>query len=295
MNSPARILLAGWFSFSDKKATFGDVQAMEVVAGWLRAAGYVFDVAGHPAGGVEGLDISQVDPSGYDTLIFICGPWGGGGSPLLKAFAHCHKIGINLSVAEGPHGFDRLYPRDSSTERNPDLVFAASSMAVPVIGIALVHPQPMFRERQRHEAVAAAVEQYVRESGAAVIKLDTLTDNNTAGIASVRQLEALIRRVDVIISSRLHGVVYGLKNGVPVVAIDCIAGGAKVSEQVKALEWPLLLNGDGIRADGIAEAVRQALTSETRRLLGAVQARAASRLLEIRHAFLTDLSARRPS
>ncbi len=205
MNAPARTLLAGWFSFSDKKATFGDVQAMEVVAGWLRAVGYVFDVAGHPAGGVEGLDISKVDPSRYDTFIFICGPWGGGESPLLKAFSHCRKIGINLSVAEGKHGFDCLYPRDSSTERNPDLVFAATSMAVPVIGVALVHAQPMFRERQRHEAVAAAVEQFVRESGAAVIKLDTLTDNNTARIPSVRQLETLIRRVDVMISSRLNG------------------------------------------------------------------------------------------
>jgi len=36
----------GWFSWPDRKATFGDVQAMEVVTKWLLDEGFDYDVAG---------------------------------------------------------------------------------------------------------------------------------------------------------------------------------------------------------------------------------------------------------
>ena len=48
-----RVLIAGWFSFPGKKATFGDVQAMEVLTNWLMHARIAFDVAGKDVNGVD--------------------------------------------------------------------------------------------------------------------------------------------------------------------------------------------------------------------------------------------------
>jgi hypothetical protein len=241
--SSKKTLVVGWFSWPENNATFGDVQAMEVVTEWLSAEGFDYDVAGCELNGVEGPHIIDVDPKDYDSFIFVCGPWWG--HPLLEKFSSCFRIGIGVSVYNESHGFSLLLARDSSTVRNPDLVFEARSDVVPVVGLALVHPQDEYGDRQRHEQVEEAVLDYLEEEGPAVIRLDTKTKDNNAGISTSAQLEALVRRCDVVISSRLHGMVYSLKNNVPVLAIDCVAGGAKVTAQAEALGWPAIIKGGG--------------------------------------------------
>ena len=57
--------------------------------------------------------------------------------------------------------------------------------------------------------------------------------------------------MDVVITTRLHGTVLALKNGVPVIPIDPIADGAKITLQVKSLNWPLLVNSKNIRSPTI--------------------------------------------
>ena len=261
-----RALVAGWFSFEGRKATFGDVHAMEVVRPWLEELDCPYDIAGQPQNRVDGVDINRIDPKEYSIFIFVCGPWGGGGS-LLQRFSHCLKIGVDLSIRNNSHGFDLIFPREFASTHAPDLAFDAKSNEVDVVGVALVHPQPAFGERQRHAEVQMAVDRYFESSGAARIQLDTLLHENTAGIEGVAQLEALIRRVDVVITSRLHGLVYSLKNGIPAVAIDPIAGGAKVTSQASALNWPILLEGDGIDSGKIALAIQHAKTWEAKRLI----------------------------
>jgi hypothetical protein len=261
-----RALVAGWFSFEGRKATFGDVHAMEVVRPWLEELDCPYDIAGQPQNRVDGVDINLIDPKEYSIFIFVCGPWGGGGS-LLQRFSHCLKIGVDLSIRNSSHGFDLIFPREFASTHAPDLAFDAKSNEVDVVGVALVHPQPAFGERQRHAEVQMAVDRYFESSGAARIQLDTLLHENTAGIEGVAQLEAMIRRVDVVITSRLHGLVYSLKNGIPAVAIDPIAGGAKVTSQASALNWPILLEGDGIDSGKIALAIQHAKTLEAKRLI----------------------------
>jgi hypothetical protein len=261
-----RALVAGWFSFEGRKATFGDVHAMEVVRPWLEELDCPYDIAGQPQNRVDGVDINLIDPKEYSIFIFVCGPWGGGGS-LLQRFSHCLKIGVDLSIRNSSHGFDLIFPREFASTHAPDLAFDAKSNEVDVVGVALVHPQPAFGDRQRHAEVQMAVDRYFESSGAARIQLDTLLHENTAGIEGVAQLEAMIRRVDVVITSRLHGLVYSLKNGIPAVAIDPIAGGAKVTSQASALNWPILLEGDGIDSGKIALAIQHAKTLDAKRLI----------------------------
>ena len=47
-------------------------------------------------------------------------------------------------------------------------------------------------------------------------------------LRTAEEVESLIARMDVVLTTRLHGLVLALKHGVPVVAIDPIAGGAKL-------------------------------------------------------------------
>ena len=55
----------------------------------------------------------------------------------------------------------------------------------------------------------------------------------------------MIGRADVVVTTRLHGLVLALKQGVPALAVDPVAGGAKVAAQAAVWGWPVLLARSG--------------------------------------------------
>lgn len=272
MISHKKILVSGLFSFLDRMATFGDFQAMEVVSNWLKNANLEHDIAVETMQYPNGIPTSKIVPTDYDVLIFICGPWSGRsiwsnnfdmfGKQYIDHFKSCFKIGVDLSVKYKDHAFDLLLPRDFFEIKNPDLVYAAKSSQVPVVGLFMVHAQPMYKDKQRHSHVNKVIKDYIKSQGHAVLKLDTLTESNPHGIKNVSQLEALVSKCDYVISSRLHGTVYSLKNNIPVLAIDCVAGGAKVTAQMQAVKWPAIINGDGLTVDDLKEGVKVALNNK---------------------------------
>ncbi len=104
------------------------------------------------------------------------------------------------------------------------------------------------------------------------------------------QVDALLRRLDVLVTTRLHGLVLGLRAGIPVLAVDPVAGGAKVTAQASALGWPALLDAAAVepgalehwlqwclgdagreRARSVAADARAAETAAGRRLLDALR------------------------
>ena len=74
--------------------------------------------------------------------------------------------------------------------------------------------------------------------------------------------ESLLRKVDVLLTNRLHGLVLGLKNNVPVVAVDSVAGGGKVSAQAKALGWPVLIPVEELSVETLDETVKKCLSQD---------------------------------
>jgi hypothetical protein len=288
-----RTLVVGWFSWPDSKATFGDIQAMEVVTKWLSDEGFEYDIVKSDPNRFDGPVwcpwINEFDPKDYDSFIFVCGPWfySPRGQCLLEHFSSCFTIGIDISVYAESHGFSLLLARDYKDIKNPDLVLEAKSDTVPVVGLALVHPQREYGDRQRHNQVEEAVLSYIKSEGCAVIKLDTKIEDNDAGIFTVSQLEALIRRCDIVISSRLHGMVYSLKNNIPVLAIDCIAGGAKVTAQAEVLQWPAIINGDDITVDKIKTGVEKAISYKSN--IVNIRATASDNITEIKKMMLEGL------
>jgi hypothetical protein len=237
-----RALVAGFFSYPESHATAGDLIARDVVCKWLDEAGLGYEVALAPPfrGGV---DWQSVDPARYSHLVFVCGPFTRlpGLETLLERFAECRRIGVNLSMISplaNWNPFDVLIERDSESARRSDVAFGATQQPVPLVGICLRGHAMGTR------AAEAAINRLVDTTEMAVVEIDTRLDRlssapNRTGLRSPAEVEALIAHVDVVFTTRLHGLVLGLKNGVPVVAIDPGNEGNKILHQAEAVGWPM--------------------------------------------------------
>jgi hypothetical protein len=264
----AKTLVTGWFSFEQMGASAGDLLARDVVCDWLRDAGRAYDIAlAAPFDG--GVDWRVVDPTDYDPVIFVCGPFGNG-PPLtefLQRFAGQRLIGLNLTMLETLerwNPFALLIERDSSARSHPDLAFLAREPRVPVVGLVLIDSQPEYGRRGLHDTANEALRRLAADRGAVVVPIDTRLDDNRTGLDTAAQVESLIARMDVVLTTRLHGTVLALKNGVPALAVDSVAGGAKIKRQADTLGWPIVFTADAVTDAQLAEAFDYCLTDTAR-------------------------------
>ena len=84
------------------------------------------------------------------------------------------------------------------------------------------------------------------------------------GLRSPAEVESLIARMDVVVTTRLHGLVLALKNGVPAIAVDTVAGGAKVTRQAEALGWSHVYPAEGLEPETLAAALDELAGDEGR-------------------------------
>jgi hypothetical protein len=288
-----RTLVAGWFSFEEMGATAGDLLAKDVACEWLRQAGHAFDVAYAPpfAGGV---DWRAVDPARYTHVVFVCGPFGNG-EPItvfLQSFPDARLIGLNLTMLEPLdvwNPFDLLIERDSSAASHPDLSFLSRQTRVPVVGVVLIHPQPEYGKRDLHAVANGALGRLIASHPMAAVPIDTRLDQNGTGLRSAAEVESLIARMDVVLTTRLHGTVLALKNGVPAIAIDPVAGGAKITRQAQTLGWPLVFAADAVTDDALEEAFGYCLTDQARAKARDCAECAVAELDAARERFLSEL------
>lgn len=304
-----RALVAGWFSFPENFATAGDLMARDVACGWLREMGIHVDVANAPPfeGGVDWL---TVDPSRYTDLVFVCGPvWFGrkaerllapplvasallrcapalrriGLDPirrlplelLTRRFAHARQIGLDLTVIgdieDSP--FDELIERDSDRAIRADLAYGAKQKKVPVVGVLLVEQGSEYAQGSQ-SAAERAIQDLIARSGIAQIPIDTRLDiGNAGGLTSPEQIESVIARMDCVITTRMHGLVLALRNGVPALAIDPHPGGRKIRRQAEVIGWPHVVTVDAFSRDVLDRMLAACLSAEGRALAGRCQAR----------------------
>jgi hypothetical protein len=289
-----KVLLAGWFSFEQMGATAGDLLCRDLVRRWLREAGIDHDVAvAHPF--TDGIGWRTVDPGRYTHLIFVCGPFGNGPpvDEMLAAFAHCRMIGLNLSMLQDLNEwdpFELLIERDSSRTARPDMVFLTEQPKVPVIGVVLVHPQGEYGSgRAMHRQANEAIERVLSQREAALVRIDTRLDENSCGLRTPAEVESLIARVDAVITTRLHGLVMSIKNGVPVVAVDPIRGGAKIVRQAQTIGWKYVTAADHVEEAVLLDWLDYCLTAQAREEAARCAAHAKEQLKDIHRTFLTSL------
>jgi hypothetical protein len=142
-----------------------------------------------------------------------------------------------------------------------------------VAGVCLAPGQPEYGGRRRHGEVTAGLDAWLARQECARVELDTRLDpRGWRNHATPSQVEALIRRLDVVVTTRLHGLVLGLKNGVPTLAIDPVAGGAKVTAQARAWDWPAVITTDRpVSAAGLDRLWRWCLSREGAERAGAAR------------------------
>ena len=286
-----KILVAGWFSFEQMGATAGDLYSKDIVCEWLGKENLEFDVA-FDAPFEGGVKWNEVDPKQYTHVIFLCGPFGNGWpvTDFLEYFSESKLIGINLSMLQSLdewNPFDLLLERDSSRKVNPDLVFLSNKPHVPVVGLILVEPQKEYGSKARHQEANKLIKGFLDKQHCAVVPIDTRLDiPNKGGLRTSQEIESLIARMDVVVTTRLHGMVLALKNNVPVLAVDAIEGGAKIAKQADVIGWPNVFIINEFSKTNLQQAFNFCLSEEAK--IKALQYRknAEIKLIEIKNDFL---------
>jgi hypothetical protein len=262
-----RVLVAGWFSFDEVVATVGDELGADAVATWLSELGVPFDVAEAPYLG-SGVSWRDVDPADYTHLVFVSGPISA--EPLLRelctAFDGCRRWAVNVSVVDeaGRALFHQVWERDAPGLARPDLAVHAVAEprpTPPVVAVAFAPFQAEYGDRSRSEPVRGVIEEWLAARALPWFEL-TMDLYEKPHRRRPEQVEALIQRADVVVSMRLHALVLGLRHGKPVVAVDAVSGGAKVTAQAGALGWPLVLPGDRLTRGTLDAALNRCLGGE---------------------------------
>lgn len=248
-----RALVVGWPSFVHGVATAGDVLGMEAAREELQRAGLPCDMALSPVFRPEALRLEDAEPARYTHLVFACGPLHGWQVASLHArYAHCRRIAVGVSVTDpadpAASGFHAILARDGDgTAPQGDLALHPRHAPVPVAGVILADTQPEYGAGSQGDRIGTDLTRWLRGWDCALVPLDTRLDREDWRLPyRPAELEAVIGRLDLVVTTRLHGLVLALKNGVPALAVDPVAGGAKVTAQARAWAWPATLTTENL-------------------------------------------------
>lgn len=201
--------------------------------------------------------LEEADPADYTHVVFTCGPLRGGPvRELRERFAACNFLAIDVTVfPDDPltATMDHVIPRDGPgvLERR-DLAALVPATPVPIAAVYLTGGQHEYAGRRRHAAVTERLEDWLLGVDAARLTLDTRLDPRDWRLARTpTQVASLIARVDVVITMRMHALVLALAAGTPVLAIDPVSGGGKVSAQARAWEWPAVLTPESLTHEAL--------------------------------------------
>lgn len=232
--------------------------ALSAVARRLSAEGLRNDVAWSrvmcPPGA---LALDDVDPIQYSHVVFVCGPLHGQPiQELREQFAHCRFLAVDVTVfPDDPltGAFDAIVARDGfGVQPQRDLAALVPTAPVPVVGVFLTEGQSEYASQRRHDYVASLLEEWLAGRDAARLSLETRLDPRDWRLPHTPdQVTAVVRRLDLVVTMRMHGLVLGLGAGTPVLAVDPIADGGKVSAQAEAWGWPAVLRPEELSCEGL--------------------------------------------
>lgn len=294
-----RALLIGHFS------TVGDIESLNLVQCWLNEISIPYDVVPFfesvrtKMRGVS--DLSHVAPNAYSHLVMICGPvWKEQLEALqfdFKRFQHCVRIGVNLTLLapiQTWNPFDILLERDSDRLTRPDLTLLADTGTVPVVGRCMVRRQSSYAGREHHDKARRLFDDLIQRRDFAAIDVDTRWYRTENGLRTPAHFFSALKRIDLLFTNRLHGMVYALKAGVPVIAIDAIEGGAKVTAQAKAIGWPQCIPIDEASPERLEAAVDWCLSPKACEIARSCRKGVLPELRDLKQKFLDTVAASSP-
>lgn len=259
---PRRTAIA-WFGSYQGHGTIGDLLSVRTIAARLYASGHDFTTISNvddvgTVGPVSRLD--EIDPSGIDTLVFVCGPIIAGHpivDDVIKRFAHARRIGLAVS----------LFPRDHPLHANPfGTVFAREGMDTTWEDIAILAPtdahlpradapstgRPLrvgrvLRGPQSEYGIDLSLHEYTAELAENTIS--ELRKNQPVEVIDIEHVlrhtpyepgdfDRIYKTLDLVLTSRFHGGIMAARNHVPFIAVDQISGGAKITALLGERGWP---------------------------------------------------------
>ena len=122
-------------------------------------------------------------------------------------------------------------------------------------------------------------------------KIVSRLDVNHSSFRTPLEVTSAIRKMDLVVTTRLHGTVLSLSQGVPALAIDPIRGGAKISRQAATIGWPAILLAETARIEDLREAFAYCRSEEARRKAELCTAEARKRVLDAGRRFRERLRA----
>lgn len=256
------VLLVGWSSVLHGEATAGDVLAMDAVAEHLRDNGFAVDLAWSAVmaatrGGVGDVAYDDVRPGDHGHVVWVCGPLTG--QPVEQVherFPAARRTAVGVSVLDpddaAVRGFHVVVPRDApGGPDRADLAARPDVAALDVVGVFLTHGQGEYGHRRRHAEVTDVLGGWLAGLPEARLDLDTRLDpRDWRSPSTPGQVLAVVSRLDVVVTTRLHGLVLALRCGVPALAVDPVAGGGKVGAQARAWGWPAVLSAEQVLTGG---------------------------------------------
>ncbi|MCA1224831.1 polysaccharide pyruvyl transferase family protein [Saccharopolyspora sp. 6M] len=256
-----RVLITGWPSFLHSEFSAGDVAAMRRVADALGTSGIPHELAWSPVLVPGSLTLDDADPGEFTDLVFVSGPAHGRQvEELHQRYARCRRTAIGVTVideqAPAVRGFHHVLARDRPrVPATRDLAAGGSISPTPVAAIVVSHGRREYGPLRRHDGVHRYLLNWIGRTDCAPMVVDLRLDRVNARLCSTAdQFATLLGRADVVVTSRLHGLVFALAQGIPAIAVDPVGGGGKVSAQGAAWQWPAVLSSEELYDGGDGQA-----------------------------------------
>lgn len=263
-----------WWGSSPRGATVGDLLAVWNLSAALTARAHPHSVVSHPRFAEIGHVVSP-EPAclrpGIETIVFACGPLVNTGrlAFLLDRYPKARKLAVGVSVL--PHEsslnrrFDRFVARDGMTPSHFDLSIDAVTRPLPPppgrpirAGLCFRGPQKEYRGR----TCLAERAEHLLTGAAGRFAFETVPFTTVlGGRRTAEDVLAAIRSVDVVLTTRLHGSLLALAEGKPVVAIDQIAGSAKLMPVIGRIGWRHAMPVDAASEERVDAMLRSFLDS----------------------------------
>lgn len=271
------VLILWWGSFfANEHLTIGDAHAVSNVRSRLVARGInpLVVLADDGNAMQDTIKLSDVHrlAGKLKAIVFVCGPLNPHPELLriLNHNPHAKKIAVGVSVL-GNHQklnrqFDRIVARDGLDDALFDLA-PARFACIPkdvvgpddAIGLCFVGFQGEYGANRHslHEKAEHMLRRTAAYGRCRINSIDTVfstPENDSSAI------EAGFRSSKVILTTRLHGSLYSLLHSRPVIAIDQIPGGAKVSAVLGTVGWPFVFSASTVTLSQLENALKLALS-----------------------------------
>jgi hypothetical protein len=285
-----KVLVAGWWAFGGAATSPDDLAIRDVVCRWLDETGRPYDVAG-PSSGPERIDWRHANPDSFAAVMVVGGLFKRTGTTLefLKRFELCRLIGVHVSMPdpiEVWNPFDVLIEQDGSIAR-ANVTRVPRQSSVPVVGIV---DQVATPEGGAPEVVREAIERLLRSCPMAVVRIDAPRADGPAAPRQNGEFEALIRRMDVVVTGSSRGLVVALEHGVPAVALEAGEAESDLSRQAEVFGWPLCFTADEIDDGRLKRAFEYCLTASGRQHARACGTRGQDAMAATRERLIEALS-----